>query len=105
MTEKELLKYCQYFKGEKTCPNYSDKTKIIIWQTAHHQGEDADGAIDEYLAAGLRTFNPYDDTPLSLKAALFHRFLKTQYSISTAAEPFKDFYTKYYTENNKKKGS
>lgn len=111
MTEKELLKYCRYYKGEGSCPSFDDANKIMLWHierdwvrsTSHHQGEDADGSIDEYLAAGLRTFNLYDDTPLSLKAALFHRFLKTQHSISTAIEPFKVFYSSYYS--NTRKGS
>ena len=51
--------------------------------------------LEEYLRAGLRTFNMYDDTPLTLKAVLYNRFMQQAEGMATA-EDFKRWYDRFY---------
>ena len=51
--------------------------------------------LDDYLSAGLRTFNMYDDTPVTLKAVLFNRFMQQAEGMATA-EDFKEWYDRFY---------
>ena len=51
--------------------------------------------LDEYLRAGLRTFNMYDDTPVTLKAVLFNSFMQQDECMATA-EDFKRWYDWFY---------
>lgn len=51
--------------------------------------------IDDYLSAGLGTFNMYDDTSATLKAVLFNRFMQQAEGMATA-EDFKEWYDRFY---------
>ena len=51
--------------------------------------------LDDYLSAGLRTFNMYDDTPVTLKAVLFNRFMQQAEGMAPA-EDFKRWYDWFY---------
>ena len=53
--------------------------------------------LNEYIAVGLRTFNDTDDTPATLKALLFNRYLYLKkLPMKEGVESFKDFYDKTY---------
>lgn len=54
--------------------------------------------IEEYLMVGLGDFQATDDVPLTLKAVLFNRYAKGEYSLRSAVAGFKDFYQKYYSD-------
>lgn len=51
--------------------------------------------LEEYLRAGLRTFNMYDDTPATLKAVLFNRFMQQAEGLARV-EDFKRWYDRFY---------
>ena len=51
--------------------------------------------LEEYLRDGLRTFNMYDDTPVTLKAVLFNRFMQQAEGMATAKD-FKRWYDRFY---------
>lgn len=95
-----LLSLCRYYKGEKKNPNPSNKLWEIenVWVTISMGKEpDFGNFLSEYLAAGLRTFNMYDDTPITLKAMLYNRFM--QYADGMASvEEFKEWYNKVYVK-------
>ena len=96
--KKSLIKFCRNYKGEAKNPNPQNK----VWDYERFWVEmslkdDADfgGVLDEYLVAGLRTFNEYDDTPATLKAVLYNRFMQQAEGMATA-EDFKKWYERYY---------
>lgn len=103
--ENQLLRYCRYYKGEKEMPKFDNQDKELFWSYEKVWVESKSGEnnhdmlakmIGEYVAAGLGGFEIYDDTPMTLKAMLFNRYLKGGLSMSEAAEPFKKFYRDYY---------
>lgn len=49
--------------------------------------------LQDYFDAGLREFEMFDDTPITLKALLFNRFCK--YNEMIDVHEFKKFYKKY----------
>ena len=51
--------------------------------------------LDDYLSAGLRTFNMYDDTPVTLKALLFNSFMQQAEGMARV-EDFKSWYDRFY---------
>ena len=51
--------------------------------------------LDDYLSAGLRMFNMYDDTPVTLKAVLFNRFMQQAEGMARV-EDFKSWYDRFY---------
>lgn len=100
MTQKDLLHHCRYYKGEKECPH--DGTKGMLWRyekswielALSKDDEHSDllsKILTEYLLAGLKDFEKFDDTPVTLKALLYNRFEQWN-----EGGDFKDFYHKYY---------
>lgn len=100
MEKQDLLKFCRYYKGEKESP--FDGTKNMLWQyeqswitlTLSHNDDDSNllsKILEEYILAGLKDFEKFDDTPLTLKAILYNRFEQWN-----EGGYFKDFYHKYY---------
>ena len=51
--------------------------------------------LEDYLSAGLRTFNMYDDAPVTLKAVLFNRFMQQAEGMARV-EDFKSWYDRFY---------
>ena len=101
MNKDELLKFCRYYKGQKTNP-YTDSDKAMLWDYERKWIVDLSNDYDfsdylsEYISVGLRDFSMFDDGPITLKAVLFNRYAKNAYSIKDAVPGFKEFYQKYY---------
>lgn len=97
------LSLCHYYKGGQTCQN-SDPNVQMCWACEKYWVEQSMRSnanesylgelLDEYLRVGLRTFEPYDNVPATLKAVLFNRY--TQYNDRVDIPGFKQFYLKYY---------
>lgn len=100
----ELIKYCRYYKGEEQNPyNDVDQDKAMLWMyekcfVMHGPRYDYSIYLSEYAVVGLTSFAKDDGVPIEYKALLFNRYVKTEYSLMDAAEPFKMFYLKYYGE-------
>lgn len=112
-TEKELLQFCRYYKGEDKCDS-ADGNIRLMWICEEHwvyhtieiikeKGRREKGfkekevlffSLDEYLAYGLGDFEKYDGTPLTLKATLFNRYCKHMDFMDV--EGFKTFYKNIY---------
>lgn len=106
MNKDNLLKFCKYYKGEENDPfEGSDQNKSMLWfyerAWVHEMSNDSKDLsiyIEEYIRHGLRTFELFNNIPLTLKALLFNRFARTFQSMAEAVEPFKTFYIEYYTK-------
>ena len=102
MESEDLIKYCRYYKGEEQNPfDKFDQDKAMLWFyemcfVKHGQRYDYNDLLSEYAVVGLTSFAKDDGVPIELKALLFNRYSKTAYSMMDAAEPFKEFYLKYY---------
>lgn len=104
MDKKELLKFCRYYKGEDDC-HFKEQNKSMLWfyerawvYEMSNDSKDLYIYIEEYIRHGLRTFEMFNNIPLTLKALLFNRFARTFQSMAEAVEPFKTFYIEYYTK-------
>ena len=53
--------------------------------------------LDDYLRAGLRTFNMYDGTPITLKAILYNRYMQQAEGMAKV-DDFKEWYNKFYIQ-------
>lgn len=100
-----LLSLCRYYKGEETTKLSGNDGMFWncerVW-VASSLGKNKDvltDALNDYLNVGLRTFNMYDDTPITLKALLYNYFAKYfSGSSQEAADAFKKFYIEQYTK-------
>lgn len=102
MTKADYIKFCHYYKGEKSNPlKYSkDKDKALLWELEREWVDIETGvegnmlnAFEEYKAKGMLYFAK-DGVPEHLKAFIFNSFMKT--SFDGNVEPFKEFYFRYY---------
>lgn len=102
--EKSIKDFCRYFNNEDSNP-YQGKNadKAMFWLCegfwyAHISKPDENDPLgdmlDEYLRAGLRTYEQYDNVPITLKAVLFNRFC--QYNDRMDIKAFKEFYADKY---------
>jgi hypothetical protein len=99
MEQKEfLVSLCTRYKGQKNNPNYKDK----IWEyerfwveMSMKKNPDFSALLDAYIDAGLRTFNMYDDAPITLKAVLYNRFMQQAEGMASTGD-FKRWYDTYY---------
>jgi hypothetical protein len=53
--------------------------------------------LDDYIDAGLAEFNAYDNTPVTLKAVLYNRFMQQAEGMAKPAD-FKCWYDTFYTK-------
>ena len=97
---EKLFDYCRYYKGEKTCPFPDDDARALLWDYERawcDMQEKKDAAMHEmmydYNIHGLSDFEPYDGTPVSLKAFLFNRFAHWN---DANSETFKEWYNGIY---------
>ena len=98
MKEQDLIAFCRHYKGEENNPDPQDS----IWRYERFWVEetmkdcpDFGRLLDDYLSAGLRTFNMYDDTPVTLKAVLFNSFMQQAEGMARV-EDFKSWYDRFY---------
>lgn len=85
---KEMLAFYEewWVRRKLECPNDEERNALFA------------NYIDEYLMAGLREFQMADGVPITLKAVLFNRYAKSDYSLESAAAGFMEFYLKYYSD-------
>lgn len=106
--KEDLIKFCRYFKDEAENP-WKDCIEELLWEWEKkwveftlnvYKGEQKmllNEMLNEYIAVGLRIFNDTDDTPATLKALLFNRYLHlNKLPMKEGVESFKDFYDKTY---------
>ena len=98
MKEGNLIAVCRHYKGQSRNPDPQDCTwryeRFWVEETMK-DSPDFGKFLDDYLSAGLRTFNMYDDTPVTLKAVLFNRFMQQAEGMART-EDFKDWYEMFY---------
>lgn len=107
MNKEELIKHCRYYKGEETNPYESkDSVKAMLWglefgwycemknENEFGKSNILEESYGEYLQAGLADFKSDSLIPTSLRAYIFHRWLKSSYDGNP--EAFKRFYLKHY---------
>lgn len=97
-TREFLISLCQRYKGQEENPDPQDS----VWRYERFWVEemmkeepDFSKILGDYLCVGLRTFNMYDDTPMTLKAVLFNRFMQQAEGMATP-DDFKRWYDKFY---------
>lgn len=104
MDKKDLLHHCRYYKGEDniktTDPDKQTFCKIekewveLTLSNKKEQPDILSDVLNEYILAKMREFEQYDDTPITLKALLFNRFIKynERYDIETFKKWYRDKY-------------
>lgn len=103
---EKLFDYCRYYKGEKTNPFKNDDERALLWDyerawcdMQRTRDEYVNDMVNEYNVSGLTEFEPYDGTPVSLKAFLFNRYCHwNSGSTYDCVEPFKSWYKGTYTK-------
>lgn len=101
MEKQDLLQFCKYYKGEENSPFQGtegalwgfEKTWVAFSLNPEKGFDYLSSCLNEYLSCGLRDFEQFDDTPVSLKAVLFNRFEQWD-----EGGDFKEFYRKYYSK-------
>ena len=103
---EKLMELCRYYKGEKENPYKGEQNKACLWsyerawllEFTKPQSRLLMSYLSQYTAVGLTCFSTDDNVPITLKALLFNRYARTQYSNYEAVESFKRFYNKYYLD-------
>lgn len=103
---EKLMELCRYYKGEKENPYKEEQNKACLWsyerawllEFTKPQSPLLMSYLSQYTAVGLTCFSTDDNVPITLKALLFNRYARTQYSNYEAVESFKRFYNKYYLD-------
>lgn len=100
MEKDDLLKFCRYYHGEKSCKSNDKDVQMIfnierIWvDRMCDEDSNFNELLDEYITFGLTSLCETDDVPVTLKAILFNRF--SQYNDRIDVDAFKAWYKKYY---------
>ena len=102
----DFCRFCRLYKGEKENPYKGEQNKACLWsyerawllEFAKPHSPLLMSYFSEYISVGPTCFSTDDNVPITLKALLFNRYARTQYSPYEAAESFKRFYNKYYLE-------
>lgn len=107
MDKKELLKSCRYYKGEKENPNKGG-TAFYIWDCERRWVNEMlikesvsdwmSLTLNRYLDCGFASFEAMDDTPMTLKAALFSLLEHWNEGI-VSTDDFKIFYNNWINGN------
>lgn len=101
MKDNYLLHHCRYYKGEEECPFTQIDDRFTAWKIEAmwvnmmvNDSEHLNFCLEEYLLRGMKDFQKYDDTPITLKALLMNRYFK--YEEREDIEGFKKFYREFY---------
>ena len=99
MKREDAIKLCRYYHGERECP-LKEQDSIMFWEYERIWVDNTVSAdlsfgdlLSDYLNAGLKDFEKFDDTPITLKALLFNRYEHWFYG---DREGFKKWYKKKY---------
>ena len=107
MKKQNLIQFCHFYNGEESNP-FKDQNKRMLWHyelswindMSNNDDEFISIQLDEYIRSGLGYFEYSDGVPMTLKAYLFNRYAKGSQSLAEAVEPFKKFYSEYYTKGS-----
>lgn len=98
MKKEDLLKYCRYYKGEKSPPK---EIKSTFWnyekkwiELSDEDNIHLDEMITIYVSKGLGRFEHDDNVPLTLKALLFNRY--SHWNVNPNVNEFKQWYKTEY---------
>ena len=97
-----FISLCQRYRGQRENPDPHDKVWDYerFWvEMSMLESPDFSKVLDDYIDAGLRTFNMYDDTPLTLNAILYNRFMQQAEGMASA-DDFKRWYDEYYRKKS-----
>ena len=106
MNKNELISFCRYYKGEEENPYKGILANI--WDCEKYWLEEAlkdsdylSELTNEYISAGLLTWNETDGTPYLLKALLFNRYRHWLggYGLESDVKSFQDWYHNVYRAN------
>jgi hypothetical protein len=95
-----LLRFCRHYKGQKHNPDPQDSVwrYELFWvEESMKDNPDFSRMLDDYIDAGLAEFNAYDNTPVTLKAVLYNRFMQQAEGMAKPAD-FKCWYDTFYTK-------
>lgn len=81
MEKKDLLRFCRYYNGESDSPYNSGRLSLIWaqecrWVEDTMNDSDMELYLDIYIRHDMRTFEQFDNIPITLKAYLYVYFLK-----------------------------
>lgn len=103
MDKKDLLAFCNYYKGEQSNPN-KHSAAWYVWQVEKDWVEEMalDNVVNDcmakplnrYISLGYADFEKFDDTPITLKAMLFSLLEKWNEGV-VARDDFSSFYAKW----------
>lgn len=102
MAKNDMMKFCRYYNGEKTCPykdtdpRYTAWRVEMLWLNDYDVGaEQTSYCIDDYVRRGLSDYRMSDGVPVALKAFLMNRYF--QYAEREDVNDFKKFYELLYS--------
>lgn len=102
----EIYSFFRAYKGEEECPKeFKGTNRNLIWlyENRFSEMEDTEEGheiimtyLKEYNSVGLIDFESNDGVYTNLKALLFNRYAKGEWSLMDAVEGFKKWYTGTY---------
>lgn len=111
MDRNDCIKHCRYYTGSAENTFSGNESFFWFWENkwvefsevAYSSNSDSEPLhimINEYIDAGLISFEQMGDTPITLKALLFNRFCHhADLSLIDGAEAFKTFYAHEYAKS------
>ncbi len=105
MDKNELISFCRFFKENTDKPEDPNKQMFYLceqWWVETNQlpkeqmVDRLSQYMDDYMNAGLSSFNAYDGIPITLKAILFNRYC--QYNDRVDIDGFKALYNSEYAK-------
>lgn len=99
--KEQMIDFCRYYDGKKRTSLTGDAAAFWNCERSwikftQNKSSLLGDMLKAYVDAGLRTFEQYDNTPVTLKALLFNRY---EYMLTGSVDGFK----KWYKENYLKK--
>ena len=100
------LKYCTYYHGEETCPEYlwAYKNGHYLWDVEMRWVKGMLEHEDKYFSEGIAEYNYYVNPkvdekhgiPISLLGCIFHRISKWEFSCENLGKTFAKFIEEEY---------
>lgn len=104
--KNKYLKYCTYYHGEETCPEYLTfyQNGTYLWDVEMRWVNDMLQHGEKYGAEGIWEYNYYVNPkvdekyglPISLLGCIFHRISKWAYSCEDLGKTFAEYIEKEY---------